>query len=356
MLLSGEGWFRTFHFISGGAFTHASDSQRNFLLTLWYQWPWWGREGGTNNHTLGSLWRNMITQTGEAARVIKINLRTYFQLVQEGNAELLINTWEHSKALLNQECSYNFTPVIHSHLSLPSCASPRWWAHTCCSLWFGARLSPSPAWSSAPAPYWPAPGSSPSRCSWPGGRSGSAWHPSRHRWSRHRPPWFRRHHHPERCSDWRMRTRRTWGHRTAARMRTWMKFWSPVHRRHRECWQNSRTGAWSGSRRCGSKVWTSWCSFWSSFWSCSDAKESEEKNVKRLRCCWLAEKVTLADGSGELILLLFSFNHSWSFRPCPLRLSRSSFPGPPLSPTPSPFFPSVFIQSPRKCLRHFGPE
>lgn len=61
MLLSGEGWFRTFQFISGAAFTHGGDSQRKFLVTLWCQWALWGRVGGTSNHTLESFERNMIT-------------------------------------------------------------------------------------------------------------------------------------------------------------------------------------------------------------------------------------------------------------------------------------------------------
>lgn len=51
-LLSGEGWFRTFQFISAGAFTHAGDSQGKFLVTLWCQGALWGRVGGTTNHTL----------------------------------------------------------------------------------------------------------------------------------------------------------------------------------------------------------------------------------------------------------------------------------------------------------------
>lgn len=51
-LLSGEGWFRTFQFISAGTFTHAGDSQGKFLVTLWCQGDLWGRVGGTNNHTL----------------------------------------------------------------------------------------------------------------------------------------------------------------------------------------------------------------------------------------------------------------------------------------------------------------
>lgn len=81
-------------------------------------------------------------------------------------------------------------------------------------------------------------------------------------------------------------------------------------------------------------------------------REREEKcEVTR---CWLAEKVTLADGSGKLILLLFSFNHSWPLRPCPLHFVPVLLSWPPsfIHHPPPPFF-SLFIQSPRKCLRHF---